>query len=379
MSRALAIVLLAAAVASGCASVPKSALTPSASPTLREAYADAFLVGVAINEAQARGQDARGNPIIEAHFNSLTPENVLKWESVHPERGVYDFDAADAFVAYGEANGQFIVGHALVWHEQTGGWVFEHPDGSPLSRDELLAVMEDHISTVVGRYRGRIDAWDVVNEALADDGSLRESKWLQIIGPDFVEHAFRFAHAADPDAELYYNDYGLEKPEKRAGAVRLLQRLVNAGVPLAGVGVQTHMWMDWPTVPEMEAQILDLAPFGPVMITELDIGVLKDFAGPDDATSEISARGAEVVGSDPYTDGLPADVQRQLAARYTESFALYYRLRDVISRVTFWGVTDGDSWRNGWPYPGRTNYPLLFDRDGQPKPAFDAVIGVAEE
>lgn len=367
---ALALLLV---VAGGCASAPK----PADRPALRDAYADAFLIGVALNEAQLRGADPRGSPIVEAQFNAITPENVMKWEAIHPARGVYDFELPDAFVAYGEAHDLFIVGHTLVWHEQTGGWAFEHPDGTPLSRDELLAVMEDHVSTVVGRYRGRVDGWDVVNEALADDGSLRDTPWRRIIGDDYVEHAFRFAHAADPDAELYYNDYGLEKPEKRAGAVRLMQRLVDAGVPVAGVGVQTHMWMDWPTVPEMEAQILDLAPFGDVMITELDIGVLKDFAGPDDASADISARPEAVPGADPFTDGLPDRVQQELADRYAETFALFYRHRDKISRVTFWGVTDGDSWRNGWPFPGRTNYPLLFDRAGQPKPAFDAVIDVA--
>lgn len=219
----------------------------------------------------------------------------------------------------------------------------------------------------------------MVNEALADDGSLRDTPWLRIIGDDYVEHAFRFAHPADPDAELYYNDYGMENAEKRAGAVRLLQSLVDAGVPVAGVGAQTHMWMDWPLLADMEAQIVELAQFGPLMITELDIGVLKDFAGADDASADISARPEDVPGSDPYTAGLTDPVQQALADRYAETFRLFWRHRDTISRVTFWGVTDGDSWRNGWPFPGRTNYPLLFDRDGRTKPAFDAVMRVPTE
>ncbi|MEM6783857.1 MAG: endo-1,4-beta-xylanase [Bacteroidota bacterium] len=346
-------------------------------PALHEVYSDAFLVGAAINQAQLLDEDPRGNPLVEKHFNTITPENVMKWETIHPELDVYDFTLPDALVAYGEAHDLLVVGHALVWHEQTGAWAFEHPDGTPRTREELLALMEDHISTVVGRYKGRVHGWDVVNEALADDGSLRNTPWHRIIGDDFVEQAFRFAHAADPDAELYYNDYGLEQPEKRAGAVRLLQQLVDAGIPVAGVGVQTHMWMDWPSVAEMEAQIEDLAPFGQVMVTELDIGVLSDFPGRGSADISLRADGSPAL--DPYTEGLPDAIQQKLAERYAETFALFYKHRDVISRVTFWGVTDADSWRNGWPIAGRTNYPLLFDRTGAPKPAFDAVVAIAAE
>ncbi len=261
-----------------------------------------------------------------------------------------------------------MVGHTLVWHEQTGDWAFEHPDGTPLSRDELLAVMEDHISTVVGRYRGRVDGWDVVNEALADDGSLRDTPWLRIIGDDFVEHAFRFAHAADPDAELYYNDYGLERPEKRAGAVRLVRSLVEAGVPVAGVGVQTHMWMDWPTVAEMEAEIVELAQFG---ARHGDRARHRRAQGLRRAGRRLVATSrparSRSSAATPSPRACPDRVQQELADRYAETFALFYRHRDKISRVTFWGVTDGDSWRNGWPYPRPDQLPAAVRPHGRPE------------
>ena len=382
MTRPLALAALFALA--GCAAAPPPAGGgPSADgpiaggPSLREAYAGAFRVGVALNAAQATQDDPRGNPIVEREFNSIVNENLLKWAVVHPERGVYDFALADAFVAYGEAHGMEIIGHALVWHEQIGDWAFEHEDGTPLSRDELLAVMEDHIATVVGRYRGRIHGWDVVNEALAEDGSMRDTKWRQIIGDDYIEHAFRFAHAADPDAELYYNDYGTENADKRAGAIRLLDGLVAAGVRLDGVGIQSHQWMDWPTLEATEAAIEAFAPYGPVMITELDIGVLVDW--PDQRSADVSLRGTLTPESDPYADGLPPRMQRALAERYADVFRVFWRHRDTISRVTFWGVTDGDSWRNYWPIRDRSNYPLLFDRDGARKAAYDAVLAVPTE
>ncbi len=368
-SLAATVCLLTVAAGAGC--TPE---TENPTTTLRDSYADAFLIGVALNDPQLRGEDPRGTPIVESQFNSITPENVMKWESIHPEADRYDFESADAFVAYGEANNMFIVGHTLVWHEQVGDWVFEHPDGTPRSRGELLAILEDHITTIVTRYRGRVNGWDVVNEALADDGSLRESPWSQIIGEDYIAHAFRFARAADPDAELYYNDYGLESAEKRAGAVRLLADLNDAGVAVDGIGVQTHMWMDWPAIDDIEQQIEELGRLTNVMVTELDIGVLKDF--PDQGSADVSLRG-DGPGMNPYTEGLPDSVHTALADRYAAAFSVFHRHRDKITRVTFWGVTDGDSWRNNWVFPGRTNHPLLFDRNGSPKPAFNSVLEVA--
>jgi len=230
-----------------------------------------------------------------------------------------------------------------------------------VSRDTLLARLRDHIHTVVGRYRGRIKGWDVVNEALNDDGTLRQTPWLAGLGEDYIAQAFRFAHEADPDAELYYNDYSLENAPKRRGALDLVRRLRDEGVPIAGVGLQGHDRMDWPTPAQQDSTIAAFAALGVhVMITELDIDVLP----PD---------------LNPYPDSLPDSVQAALAGRYAALFAVYLRHADAITRVTFWGVSDGDSWLNNWPVRGRRNYPLLFDRLHRPKPAFDAVIGVARQ
>jgi len=351
------------ALAIGCAQPQASdgAGTPPlpAPPTLRAAFQDAFLVGAALNPAQVSGRDTLGAALVRAQFNATTPENVLKWARVHPRPGTYDFAAADQYVAFGERNGMFIVGHTLVWHKQTPSWVFQDSSGHPVSRDTLLARLRDHIHTVVGRYRGRIRGWDVVNEALNDDGTLRSTPWLTIIGEDYLAQAYRFAHEADPDAELYYNDYSLENAAKRRGALDLVRRLRAERVPVTGVGLQDHNRLDWPTPAQEDSTISAFAQLGvSVMITELDIDVLP-------------------ANSNPYGDGLPDSVQQALARRYADLFTVYLRHAKDISRVTFWGVSDGDSWLNNWPVLGRTNYPLLFDRQHRPKPAFDAVIGVA--
>ena len=348
---------LAGVLATGCARSPR---------TLRAAFEGAFLVGAALNAAQFSGRDTLGAALVTAQFNAITPENVLKWASVHPRPGTYDFTAADQYVAFGERHRMFIVGHTLVWHKQTPRWVFQDSSGQPVTRDTLLARLRDHIQTVVGRFRGRIRGWDVVNEALNEDGTLRPTPWLTIIGADYLAQAFRFAHQADPDAELYYNDYDLENAPKRRGALELVRRLRAEGVPLAGVGLQGHDRMDWPTPAQQDTTIVAFAALGVwVMITELDIDVLPrpSQAAPADLN--------------PYEDALPDSVQRALAQRYAELFAVYLRHAHDISRVTFWGVADGDSWLNNWPVRGRTSYPLLFDRQRRPKPAFDAVIGVA--
>lgn len=351
---------LLGAVAAGCArpQPPELGSTPR---SLRTIFEGAFLVGAALNAAQFSGLDTIGAAIVRAQFNSITPENVLKWGSVHPRPGTYDFAAADRYVAFGEQNRMFIVGHNLVWHNQTPRWVFEDSmgGGHPVSRDTLLARLRDHIHTVVGRYRGRIKGWDVVNEALNDDGTLRRTPWLTTLGEDYVATAFRFAHEADPDAELYYNDYSLENAPKRRGAVELVQRLQNEGIPIAAVGLQNHDRLDWPSPAQEDSTIDGFAALGVrVMITELDVDVLPR-------------------GADPFVDGLPDSLQQALARRYAELFGSYLRHRGTVTRVTFWGVTDRDSWLNNWPVRGRTNYPLLFDRNGRPKPAFAAVIGTA--
>lgn len=350
----------------------------SAEASLKELYDGHFLVGAALNVAQFSGQDEAGAATVKAQFNAVTPENALKWSQIHPEPDTYAFEAPDRFVAFGEENGMFIVGHTLIWHRQTPAWVFEDEGGNPLGRDALLDRMRDHIHTVVGRYRGRIHGWDVVNEALNEDGTFRQTPWMRLLGEDYVVKAFEFAHEADPDAELYYNDYALENAPKRDGAIALVERLLDRGAPITGVGLQGHNTLTWPTIEQQETTIEAFHGLGlDVMITELDLDVLP--RPTDEQIAEVS-EGAELGEElDPYPEGLPDSVQRALADRYAELFRVYLEHRNAVTRVTFWGVTDGDSWRNHWPVRGRTNYPLLFDRRHRPKPAFDAVARVAAE
>ena len=345
-------------------------------PSLKDVFKGAFLVGAALNPAQFTEQDARGAALIKAQFNTITPENVLKWERVHPQPGSYSFELPDRYVAFGERNHMFIVGHTLVWHNQTPAWVFQDDKGIPADRETLLKRLHDHIQTVVGRYKGRINGWDVVNEALEEDGTLRQTPWLKIIGDDYLVKAFQFAHEADPQAELYYNDYSLENEAKLKGALELLRKLQAQGVPISGVGIQGHWHMDSPSNEQVNAAITAFGKLGlEVMITELDVAVLPlafQYMGADVTLSaELQPK------LNPYAKGLPNEVQQALAQRYAGLFGVFLKHRGVLQRVTFWCVTDGDSWLNNWPVKGRTNYPLLFDRSGQPKPAFDAVIRVA--
>lgn len=348
-----------------------------ASPSLKEAFEDDFYVGAALNNRQISGEDKQAVVLIEKHFNSISPENLLKWERVHPKPNEYNFGPADDYVALGEENDMFIIGHTLLWHQQTPNWVFEDEAGKPASRALLLERLQSHIVTVAGRYRGKINGWDVVNEALEEDGSLRKSKWLEIIGEDFLSEAFTYAHAADPEAELYYNDYNLWRPSKREGVVRLVKRLQQEGIQVDGIGMQGHYSLDAPSLEDIEASIMAFADLGvKVMITELDVDVLPKRGS---LGADLNENYAEEAAYNPYPEALPDSVQQRLAERYAQLFALFHKHRDKISRVTFWGVADHHSWLNNWPIRGRSSYPLLFDREYQPKAALDAVLRQGEE
>jgi endo-1,4-beta-xylanase len=350
-----------------------SAQTPT---TLKEAYRDSFHVGVAINEAQITGTGARGVAIVETQFDSISPENVLKWERIHPKPNTYSFELADQYMAFGEKRHMFIVGHNLVWHSQVPDWVFRDDKGNLVDRETLLKRMHDHIQTVAGRYKGRIQSWDVVNEALNDDGTLRQSLWLKIIGEDYIAKAFQYAHEADPRAQLTYNDYSLENAAKRKGALELIAKLKAQGVPVTSVGIQGHDSLIWPSVEVEDATISAFAKLGvKVVISELDIDVLPPV--PDQESADVSMKIQQDPKLNPYAKGLPQSVQQKLTKRYADLFGVYLKHRDVVTRVTLWGVTDADSWRNDWPVEGRTSYPLLFDRSGHPKPGFQAVMQVA--
>lgn len=356
--------------------VGASAVSADPGAALKDAFESHFQIGAALNASHFAEPNPARAELVTRQFNTITAENVMKWQPIHPQPGRYNFAAADRFVAFGERHEMFLVGHTLIWHSQTPSWVFEDANGKPLERDALLQRMRDHIHTVVGRYRGRVHGWDVVNEALDEDGSLRNSPWRRIIGDDYIAKAFQFAHEADPEAELYYNDYGIENQAKRNGAIALLKNLQDAGVRITGVGIQGHGNLTWPSARAVAETIEALADLGlRVMITELDISVLPSRSRT--VAADIGRRETATRASNPYTEGLPDEVQQRLARRYAELFEVYLKYRDVVDRVTFWGVTDGDSWLNNFPIRGRTNYPLLFDRRGEPKPAYHAVIETA--
>lgn len=346
---------------------------------LRDAAHGMFRIGAAINEQQITGVDREGVKVIETHFDSVTSENVLKWEKVHPAPGRFDFARADKYVEFGASRGLMVIGHTLMWHSQTPAWVFQDDKGGTVSREELLRRLREHIHTVVGRYRGKVRGWDVVNEAIRDeDGTLRvEKPWYAILGEEGIFAAFAAAHEADPAAELYYNDYSLANPVKRAGVIRLAKAIRSKGLRIDGVGSQEHSGLDWPKAADVDAMIADFRTAGfKVMVTEFDVTVLprpQNYRGAE--ISKIYAAAPEL---DAFRDGLPADQQARLAARYAELFAVYAKHAGTVTRVTFWGVGDGSSWLNDWPIKGRTDHPLLFDRSYHPKPAVAAVVKAFE-
>jgi endo-1,4-beta-xylanase len=342
-------------------------------PGLKDAFEGDFLIGTAMNAAQIFGKDEKAQPFIAKHFNSITAEDAMKWERIHPVPDRYEFALADTMMSFAQQHGMSVIGHCLIWHSQTPAWVFQDSLGNTLTRDALLDRMRDHIFSVVGHYKGKVMGWDVVNEAVDEDGTLRKTKWLEIIGEDYIEKAFEYAHEADPDAELYYNDYNNEERAKRTGVISLVKKLQDKGIRIDGVGIQGHWHLDSPDFRVVEESIDEYASLGiKVMITEMEINVLPTPAWLYGA--EISKTAEYRDSLNPYVEGLPDSVQNMLTNRYAELFRLLLKHKEVISRVTFWGVNDGYSWKNNWPIPGRTNYPLLFDRSYNPKPAFWAVV-----
>ncbi len=350
----------------------------AAQTTLKDAFKNDFLIGTALSTEQVLSKDPKAMKCLEENFNSISPENLLKWDAVNPLPGKYNFAPADSYVALGEKYHMFIIGHNLVWHSQVPGWVFQDSTGKPVTRKVLLQRMKDHIFKVVGRYKGRINGWDVVNEAIEDNGQLRKSKWLQIIGNDYIEKAFEYAHEADPNAELYYNDYNQWMPGKRAAVVKLIKDLKSKGIKITGIGIQGHWGLDYPPMASVDSSIKAYAAAGcKVMISELDMDILP--SAFNNTSADVSRRFTPSKAMNPYANGLPDSVETIQAKRYAEYFKLFLENKDSISRVTFWGMSDAQSWRNNWPIRGRSAYPLLFDKNYQPKPAYYSVIKTAEE
>ena len=354
--------------------------------TLKEAYKEAFKMGVAVNDAIVAGRDKASQDIVVKQFNTITIENSMKAGLINPQPGVFRFEPADAYVEFGKKNNMFIVGHTLVWHNQTPAWFFQEENGQPKSKEAVAARLQEHIKTVAGRYAGKVDAWDVVNEVIDDDGSYRPTTWVKGIGDgdELVKLSFKYAAQYAPNTELYYNDFNAWRPSKRDGIVRMVKMLQKEGIRIDGIGIQGHWGLNYPKTEYIEAAIDAYAALGlKVMITELDVDVLpltKEGQIIGQGMSEKQFQNEEFkTFLDPYPNGLPDSVQKALADRYARLFEIFYRKRDKIDRVTMWGIHDGMSWKNGYPIPNRTNYPLLWDRNKQPKTAFDAVLKVPQK
>jgi endo-1,4-beta-xylanase len=353
-----------------------SAFSANKGKGLKDVFQGKFYIGTAMNAGQITGSDTASIRIIRQHFNTITAENCMKCGPLQPVEGMFNFRLSDQFVEFGMQNKMFIVGHCLVWHSQAPKWFFMDENGNDVSREVLIGRMKKHIQSVVGRYKGKVQGWDVVNEAILDDGLWRQSKLYTIIGPDFVKLAFQFAHEADPDAELYYNDYSMALPGRRDGVVKMVKELLKEGIRINGIGMQGHCSLDFPKIEEFEKSILAFVSLGvKVMITEMDISALP---GPKDSQgADVDSRVEYKNELNPYTSGLPEEVEKAHAKRYKEFFDLFLKHSDKISRVTLWGVQDGQSWKNNFPVPGRTDYPLLFDRKYQPKSFITSLLGGA--
>ena len=336
---------------------------------LKDAFKEDFLIGVALNASQIEEQDSVQNKLISTEFNSVTPENIMKSLLIHPNKDTYNFDLPDKLVALAEKNDMHIQGHTLVWHSQLSPFFKEISDSTA-----MVEALKDHINTIVGRYKGKINAWDVVNEALNDDGTLRKTVFLDVLGEDYLSLVFNLTQKADPEVELFYNDYSMTNPNKRAGAIRIIKRMQEQGVRVDGIGMQGHWDLNRPSIEEIETSIVQYAELGiKVDITELDVSVIPmpwDFSGAD---VNVKFESTDPT-MNPYPKQLPDSIQDQLAKRYEDIFKLFLKHKDKINRVTFWGVNDGDSWKNDWPIEGRTNYPLLFDRNNEKKKAYHSII-----
>ena len=349
---------------------------PSNKLSLRAHFKDLFYLGAAINENTILGLDPKSAKIVNSEFNTITPENSLKWMFIQPRPNQFNFKAADKYVEMGLKNNMYIVGHALVWHSQLADFMQNLNNSA-----ETRAHVDNHINTIVSRYKGKIDAWDVVNEAFEEDGSLRASIFYKNMGKNYIEEVFRITEKADPNAYLIYNDYNLYKPKKRAAVLEMVKKFKSNGTKINEVGVQAHWDLISPSLEEIEQIILDIHAEGvSVSFTELDISVLPnpwEMVGAEVAQNFSKFEGDPKMN--PYPDGLPDVVQEKLAKRYHDIFNLFVKHSDKINRVTFWGVIDKYSWLNDWPIKGRTNYPLLFDRDYQPKVAYESLLGVNTE
>jgi endo-1,4-beta-xylanase len=351
---------------------------PISTITLKEAYANKFLVGATLGASMFTTPNHPSLALAKENFSSITLDNDMKWERINPLPGKFNFEIADQFAQLGIDENIATVGHVLFWHSQTPEWVFKDDEGNLLTREALLERMRERAKMFASRYADRIKIWDVVNEAIEDDGSLRKSLYNQIIGDDFIEQAFIIADQEMPkDATLIYNDYGMNRVGRRDTVLAMVKDFQQKGVRIDGIGLQGHWGMVNPSAEIIDITLTLYAATGlPLHITELDV----DFLGRDNFGANVDIKKLKATPeNNPYPDGiLPPAAEAKFAKRYTEIFQQFIKHHDNIDRVTFWGVTDGDSWLNSWPLEGRTNYPLLFNRNGSAKKAHDAVIDLVK-
>ena len=325
-------------------------------------------------------RDNKELALLIQEYNCLTAENSMKMQYIQPKEGVFNFKPGDALVGIAERAGMEVVGHALVWHHQVPDWIFKDNKGNTVTREVLIDRMKNHIFEVMRHYKGKIKYWDVVNEAVDvkyENGEqvafMRKSPWHEIIGDDYIELAYRFAHQADPNALLLYNDYSMTDLVKTRFVAEMIKDLKNKGIPIHGVGMQGHWHLDWPTDSDLRKALDILSGIDvKISISELDLRVLPH-PEQTEMGADIKLNIRRLKELDPYTDGIPKDVLNQQAKKYSSLFKVFLEYSDVIERVSFWGVLDHYSWLKDWPVKGRTAYPALFDRDYKPKPAYFAI------
>lgn len=361
--------------------------------TLREAYRDYWYTGVSVNQWQVKADNGEGRkfdvtghisndqtadwPLIVNNFNWVVAENCMKCEVIHPQEGVYDFTLADQFVDKAKAAGLKVQGHCLIWHSQCAPWFHFDEKGNLVSPEVLKKRMREHIYTIVSHFKGRVDAWDVVNEAFEDDGSPRQSLFYKILGTDYIPLAFQYAHEADPSIQLFYNDFSMNKATKVEGVARFFRPLIQQGLPITAIGMQGHMILednvDNSVIKQYEHSINTIAALGvPTFFSELDLSVLPNPYGFSGAN--ISDAFTYRPEMDPYKEGLTKEQEAKIEQFWVDFYKMLIPHHKDILRVNFWCLNDADSWRNDFPIKGRTDYATLFDRQNQLKPFVQRLI-----
>ena len=352
---------------------------PLHAQSLAEAYRDYWYTGVSVNQWEVEGDQESHWDVITKNFNWVVAENCMKCEVIHPQEGVYDFTLADKFVDKAKAAGLKVQGHCLIWHSQCAPWFHFDKDGKLVSREELKKRMREHIYTIVSHFKGRIDAWDVCNECFEDDGSPRKSLFWQILGTDYIPLAFQYAHEADPNVQLFYNDYSMNKPTKVEGVANFFRPLIEQGLPVTAIGMQGHMILEdaKELLPQYDHSIKTIAALGvPTFFSELDLSVLPNPYGFSGAN--VSDRFTYTPEKDPFKEGLTKEKEAEINQYWVDFYKMLIPHKDNILRVNFWCLNDANSWRNDFPIQGRSDYATLYDRQNQPKGMIQEIINLVK-